>query len=135
MTTPDTDTHITHAAAMDALRLWLRARDDQAEPREREAAARKVLDAFFEETGERELTDGESNRGCRLQARRGTPSYDLVNMRERDPQLFERLFALGALVVNHRIAEAQEQAGQVAGVAAFRMPGGISDALVEVKPS
>lgn len=131
---PELRTDNTQAAMLrEVLPEYLAARAERLAAERRERKAADLLRSWLRASGERELVDGETGVGVRLQERRGAPSYDALALRERDPALWHRLLELGCVTVDHRAVQAQERAGQIAGLDRYRMPGPVTEALVVVE--
>ncbi len=126
--------HVTHRAAFEALLEWLELKEAAALTEKRVKALGDVIRAYFAETGERALVDGETGRGAQLQARKSAAAYDLAWLRQKDQALFERLYELGCLQINVAAMRVQEKAQQVTGVTPYEIPGAITEALIEVRP-
>ncbi|HXK33125.1 MAG TPA: hypothetical protein VNM91_03815, partial [Dehalococcoidia bacterium] len=100
----------------------------------REKAAAELLRSWLRANGEDELVDAESGWGVRLQTAQGTPRYDVVSLREHDPALWQRCVELALVTLDHRAVQAQERAGQIAGLDRYRMPGSTVERLVVIEP-
>lgn len=127
-------TNTRRAMLAEVLPEYLAARAERMAAEKRERKAADLLRSWLQASGERELIDGESGMGVRLQERQGSPAYDALAIREHDPALWQRLLDLGCVSVNHAAVKAQEDAGQIAGLERYRMPGRVTVSLVPVKP-
>ena len=115
------------------LRVYVDYRRREAEAGEGKDQVGGQLKRWLEAHPGEVLWDGETRLEGRLQARAGTPTYDLLGIREHDDSLFQRLLALGCVSIESKAVKLHAE--QLAGVQRYAMPGKGSVALiVEERP-
>lgn len=124
--------NVTKEQAMDVLREYLEAWEQRRAAERRERALADLLRGWLGQSGEVELIDPESGQGIQLQEVDSTPSYDCVNLARTDPVLWARCIDLGLASLNHQAVLVQERAGQITGLARYRIPGPVRTRLVVI---